>query len=176
LRVGHSQERAGIDADELDKESRDAREHQVGGENFTGLSAGKRGISAARVWFCFGRCGVIRRAQLPEPPGDGAGGDEFIDGCGVYALDRGDESVGKAHAPRQPCWDSIVTVAGKKAADAADAISEGGGRRARIENCKQRYGTTDGCVVPGDAPGDESECGKPREQAAEPGESVRAEE
>jgi len=176
LRVGHSQERARVDADEFDEESRDARQNQVGCKNFARQSARTNEIRAISDRLAIAHNTVISRAQPPEPPRDGAGSDEFVDRCGVNALDRGDESIGKTHAPGEPGWGSIIAVAGKEAADAADAISEGGGRSACIKNCEERHGMTDGGIVSGDAPGHECEGGESGEQASEPGESVGAKE
>ena len=62
----------------------------------------------------------------------------------MNAFESGDESVRKAHAPRKGGWDSVVTIAGKKAADAANAISEGRGGRANIENCQEGCRATGG--------------------------------
>jgi len=178
LRVGHTEERARIDTDEFDEVTRGASEHQVGGENFTWPSSGGTdgtGIGPRRgCWM--GPRAVIRRAQSPKPPGDGAGDDKFVDGRGVHTFDGGDEAVWEAHAPREGGGNSVVPIAGEQAADAADPIAQRGGGRAGIEDCEERDGMASRGIMSGDAPGDECEGGEPGEQAAEPRESVGAEQ
>jgi len=129
LRIGHSQERARVDADELDEEASGAGEDQVGRENFSGRSGGggHRTRVGLRIWFCMRPCAVTRSAHTPEPPGNGAGDDEFVDGRGMNALDGGDQSVRETHAPGEGGGNSVVTIAGKQTTDSADAVAERGG-------------------------------------------------
>ena len=94
----------------------------------------------------------------------------------MNAFDGGDQAVWEAHAPREGGGNSVVAIAGKKAADAADAVAERGGGRACIEDCEERDRMTGCGVTPGDTPGHEREGGEAGEQAAEPGESIGAEE
>lgn len=139
MRVGHSQERAGIDSDELDEKSSSATEDQIGCENLAGLFVGcgdcaRAGVHLLGGPFFSASAAGTGRADVPEPPCYGAGGYELIDGGRVNAFDGGDQPVRKAHAPGQGGWDAVITVTGKKAADPADPVSEGGSRRARIKN------------------------------------------
>jgi len=67
LRVGHSEERARIDTDELDEETSDAGENQVGGENFAGPTCGCRNCVriGRRAGICGSLCAAIGRALTP---------------------------------------------------------------------------------------------------------------
>jgi len=138
LRVGHPHERAWIDADELNEKASDTGEHQIRRENLSGPSArcakhshaGRRDFGTA---FCGANAAFAVRAHVPEPPRDDASDDEFVNGSGVNALHRGDQSVREAHAPGQGRRNSVVAVSGEQAADSANAVSERGGRRARIK-------------------------------------------
>jgi len=94
----------------------------------------------------------------------------------VHALDGGDQTVREAHAPGKGGGDSVVAIAGQKATDAADSIAEGGGWRTGVEDCEKRDRMARRGIMSGDSPGDECECGEASDQAAEPCESVGAEQ
>src|SRR5579885_1844710 len=113
LGVGQAKEGARIDSNELDEEAGDASEDEVGGEN---SAAGEHRR---------GRFAKLGSAKTPEHPGDAEENEEFVQGSWVDALGRGDDAVGKAHAPGERGGDAVVAVAGKQAANASDGVPGG---------------------------------------------------
>ena len=119
VRHGVAEVDARVDADELYEEAADAAEDEV----FAGEEAEGKGLGGA----------------LPEPPGEGQGEEEFVDGGGLdggigrVGEDEGAGVLGEAvhhvDAPGEGGVDAVVAVAGEQAADAADTItySRGGG-------------------------------------------------
>lgn len=166
LRVGHSKKRARIEADEFDEEARNSRKNQVAAEDLP--------ISLHGSFF-----GCSSRGPAPEKIGNQHPGNEFVDGRGINAaiggpavlhasLGRGDNSVGKGHAPRPMpgSGHAVVAVAGEKAADASDGVANGGGGRTGIEENEH-----------GDffAARENEKGGESTEESSKPGKSVAAE-
>ena len=50
----------------------------------------------------------------------------------------GHDAVGETHAPRQQSGPAVITVAAEQAADAADGVADGGGRRANVKELEER--------------------------------------
>lgn len=142
LRVGESPEDFGIAADELDEEACEAGKDEVLAEDPSGA-----------VGLC---------AATPEPPADDESADELVERGGVDALVDGVNAVGKAHAPGKRGGDAVASVAGEEAADASDAVADGGGGGGEIEDAK----TADaGAAALND------ERGESEGESAEPGEA-----
>src|SRR5208282_6825377 len=92
---------------------------------------------------------------------------EFIDGRWVNAVRRGDNSVRKAHAPRQCGRYAVVTVAGEQAAHAPDRITKRGRGRAGVQKLQQRNSGP---------PAENEHCKKATEESPKPSEAIAIEE
>jgi len=127
---------AWIDADELHKEASDAAEEEI----FAGEQTEGEGLGGA----------------LPEPPGEGEGEDQLIDGGGLdggrgrVGQDEGacvlGEAVGHVDSPWEGSIDAVVAVSGEQAADPTDAVSDGSGGSGKVQHAK-------GCATAGEAIG-----------------------
>src|SRR5580704_14036216 len=83
LGVGHAEERTRVNANKFDKEAGDASENQVIAEDFAfGLGTAQR-----------------LRAHVPEKSPNRQPDEKLVKGGGMYALGRGNQTVGKAQAP-----------------------------------------------------------------------------
>jgi hypothetical protein len=164
LGVGHAPVDARVDADELDEKPPNARKNEV-----------QAGEPAYRL---------VLLTELPDDPEDDDGEEELVDGGG---LDEGvgrvggnegagvrGEAVGQVDSPGEGGVDAVVAVAGGEAADASDAVADGGGGGGEVKHAEGAYAGTLGAFerafeVGGVAlPGEGGDAG---EETSEPGEA-----
>ncbi len=146
LGVGESEEDFGIAADELDEEAGEAAEDEV----FTEDPAG----------------GAVFGAADPEVDADEDVGGHFKERGGLHADagERGLNAVGEGHAPGHGGGDAVAAVSGEEAADAADAVTDGGGGGGEVKGAN---GSDAG------APALNEERADAKDESAEPGEAGR---
>jgi hypoxanthine phosphoribosyltransferase len=113
LGVRHTPQNAGIDAQELHEEPGDAGEDEVLGQD------------AAR--------GARLPCPEPQPGADRKSAGKFVQGCGMHGNIHRIDAVREGHSPGQMRRLAVAPVAGKEAADAANAVSERGCGRSQIE-------------------------------------------
>jgi hypothetical protein len=123
LRVGESPENARIDANNFHEKSGDAAEKQIDAEKFSGVTC------------------VIQPAgaDAPENPENYDSGEKFVNGSWMNFLGGGNNSIWKAHAPRQRGGNAVVTVTGDEAADAAESVADCGGGRGNVKHLKDGH-------------------------------------
>src|SRR5258708_27721933 len=96
LRIGQTVKHSWIDANELNKKTRNPSPDQVATDYFTS------GTHAVRRF----------RRHAPQKCGDDYSGEKLVDRRGVNPVCRPHDAIWKAHTPRQICGYAIVAVSG----------------------------------------------------------------
>jgi len=145
LGFGEAEKDGVVDAYELDQQSGEPAQYEVGTEH------GHRAPAAG---------------EGPQDAGDSEGGGGFIERGGMDRYVDGDHPVGKCHAPGQVSGFAVGAVAGEEAADPADAVRHGQRHRHCAGDYPQRQFV---------ATGDDYDRESAADQSAVPGESGSAE-
>ena len=151
LGVGHAEERARIDPDDLYQEACNSCQNQVQGKQLAG-----------EFWIAH-----PPGANLPEQRANGAPDEEFVERRWVNAIAGGNDTIGKTHSPGKISGPPIIAISREEAANAADGVTDGSGGSASVEELPEGQLR---------APTEKYHGAEPAEKSAEPSETIACED